>query len=37
MHDKGHEVAPMDARLAWNYMKQFCRRKNGTVGKTGEE
>ena len=31
MHHKGHEVAPKDAQLSWNYMKQFRREKDGTV------
>lgn len=33
MHDKGHDVAPMDPVLAWNYAKQFKRNPDGTVGK----
>lgn len=33
MHDKGHEVAPMDPVLAWNYAKQFKRNPDGTVGR----
>ena len=33
MHDKGHEVAPMDPVLAWNFVKQFKRNPNGTVGR----
>jgi len=33
MHDKGHEVAPMDSVLAWNFVKQFKRNPNGTVGR----
>jgi len=32
LHDKGHEVAPMDAALGWNYVKQFKRNPDGTVG-----
>lgn len=32
MHDKGHEVAPKDAELGWNYVKQFKRNPDGTVG-----
>ncbi len=31
MHDKAHEVAPKDAQLAWDYMKQFRRKEDGTV------
>lgn len=31
MHWKGHEVAPKDALLAWNYMKQFRRGADGEV------
>lgn len=33
MHDKGHEVAPMDAELGWRYVKQFRRNKDGSVGR----
>ena len=33
MHDKGHEVAPMDPVLAWNFAKQFKRNPDGTVGR----
>lgn len=33
MHDKGHEVAPMDAYLGWNYVKQFRRNEDGSVGR----
>ena len=36
MHDKGHEVAPMDPVLGWNYVKQFRRNPDGTVGLVGE-
>lgn len=32
MHDKGHEVAPMDPILGWNYVKQFRRMEDGSVG-----
>lgn len=32
MHCKGHEIAPKDAYLAWNYMKQYRRSSDGTVG-----
>ena len=32
MHDKGHEVAPMDPLLGWNYVKQFRRMEDGSVG-----
>ena len=31
MHHKGHEVAPKDAQLAWDYVKQFRRLTDGTV------
>ena len=31
MHDKAHEVAPKDAQMAWDYMKQFRRKEDGTV------
>jgi poly(3-hydroxybutyrate) depolymerase len=30
MHDKGHEVAPMDATLGWNYVKHFKRNSDGS-------
>lgn len=33
MHDKGHEVAPMDPVLGWNYVKQFKRNPDGSVGR----
>ncbi|MCR5278613.1 MAG: esterase [Lachnospiraceae bacterium] len=33
MHDKGHDVAPSDAELCWNYAKQFKRNPDGTVGR----
>ena len=33
MHDKGHDVAPSDAELCWNYAKQFRRNPDGTVGR----
>lgn len=36
MHDKGHEVAPMDAYLGWNYVKQFRRNEDGSVGRADE-
>ena len=36
MHDKGHEVAPKDAQLSWNYMKQFRREKDGSVKRSLE-
>lgn len=36
MHEKGHEVAPKDALLAWNYMKQFRRREDGSVERIPE-
>ena len=35
-NDKGHEVAPMDPVLGWNYVKQFRRNPDGTVGLVGE-
>lgn len=31
MHDKGHEVAPFDPLLGWNYVKQFRRNKDGSL------
>ncbi|GEM_PF-287463 len=31
MHDKGHEIAPMDPVYAWNYAKQFRRNPDGSV------
>ncbi len=33
MHDKGHEVAPMDAELGWRYVSQFRRNEDGSVGR----
>ena len=36
MHYKGHEVAPKDALLSWDYMKQFRREKDGTVKRSQE-
>lgn len=33
MHDKGHDVAHMDPVLGWNYVKQFKRNPDGTVGR----
>lgn len=32
MHDKGHDVAPMDAALGWNYVKHFKRNPDGSIG-----
>lgn len=37
MHDKGHEVAPMDPVLGWNYVKQFRRNADGSVGHVEED
>lgn len=31
MYDKGHEVAPMDAVLGWNYVRAFRRLSDGTL------
>lgn len=31
MHDKGHEVAPSDAKLGWEYVKQFRRGADGAL------
>jgi poly(3-hydroxybutyrate) depolymerase len=36
MRDKGHEVARMDPELGWNYVKQFRRNPDGTVGRINE-
>lgn len=36
MRDKGHEVAKMDPELGWNYVKQFRRNPDGTVGRIEE-
>lgn len=33
MHHKGHEVATGDAWLAWEYLKQYRRNEDGTVGR----
>lgn len=32
MHDKGHDVAQMDAALGWEYVKQFRRLPDGSLG-----
>lgn len=32
MHDKGHDVAQMDGALGWNYVKQFRRLPDGSLG-----
>lgn len=37
MHDKGHEVAPSDPVLAWQYVKQFKRDKDKTIRKVEQE
>lgn len=31
MHDKGHDVAPADPVLGWNYVKQFKRLSDGAI------
>ena len=31
MHDKGHEVAQMDAELGWNYVKHYRRLPDGSL------
>lgn len=36
MHDKGHEVAPMDPVLGWEYVKQFRRNADGSVERVEE-
>ncbi len=36
MHDKGHEVAEMDPALGWQYVKQYKRNEDGSVGKAEE-
>ena len=36
MHDKGHDIAHMDPKLGWDYVKQFKRNKDGSVGKVEE-
>lgn len=36
MHDKGHDIAQMDARLGWEYVRQFMRNSDGSLGFTGE-
>lgn len=36
MHDKGHEVAPMDPVLGWEYVKQFRRNADGSVDRVEE-
>lgn len=36
MHDKGHDVAPMDPVLAWEYVKQFRRKEDGSLMIIGE-
>lgn len=33
MHDKGHEVAPMDAALGWQFVSQFRRTPDGQIKK----
>jgi len=37
MHDKGHDVAPWDATMCWEYAKQFRRNPDGTVGRVEEQ
>lgn len=37
MHDKGHEVAPMDPVLGWEYVKQFRRNADGSVDRVEEK
>jgi len=32
MHDKGHEVAQMDAELGWRYVRRFRRHADGSLG-----
>ena len=32
MHNKGHEVAQMDAELGWQYVRQFRRYADGSLG-----
>ncbi len=32
MHEKGHDVAQMDAALGWEYVKQFKRNPDGSLG-----
>lgn len=34
MHDKGHDIAQMDARLGWEYVRQFKRNPDGSLGFT---
>ena len=31
MHDKGHDVAPMDSVLGWRYVSRFRREKDGNL------
>lgn len=33
MRDKGHDIARMDPELGWNYVKQFKRNADGTIGR----
>lgn len=32
MHSKGHECAPADAEMGWNFVSQFCRNPDGSIG-----
>lgn len=32
MHEKGHDVAQMDPALGWEYVKQFKRNRDGSLG-----
>jgi len=36
MHDKEHDIAELDSVLGWNYVKQFRRNPDGSVGKVEE-
>lgn len=33
MRDKGHDIARMDPKLGWDYVKQFKRNPDGTIGR----
>ena len=31
MHDKGHDIAQMDAELGWRYVRAFRRKADGRI------
>ena len=37
MHDKGHEIAQMDAELGWRYVRQFRRKADGSLAIAKED